>query len=118
MVPDRNRTQATLVEGERSTTEPPPARVFFLHGEKGSNKITSIFVSQLSPGYMESFVVHWVAYDLFSFFDLKGFEGVHKCYLDETLHTIIDRLTDAGVRHSFIIKFEYFFFEFVASHLY
>ena len=37
-----------------------------------------------------------------SFFDLKGFEGVHKCYLDETLHTIIDRLTDAGVRHIFL----------------
>ena len=35
---------------------------------------------------------------------------MHKCYLDETLHTIIDRLTDAGVRHSFIIKFEFFFF--------
>lgn len=27
----------------------------------------------------------------------QGFEGVHRCYLDETLHTIIDRLTDAGV---------------------
>ena len=28
---------------------------------------------------------------------LQGFEGVHTCCLDETLHTIIDRLTDAGV---------------------
>lgn len=39
----------------------------------------------------------------FCFFHLKGFEGVHKCYLDETLHTIIDRLTDAGVRQSLLM---------------
>ena len=34
--------------------------------------------------------------------DLQGFEGVHRCYLDETLHTIIDRLTDAGVSESIV----------------
>ncbi|XP_078378221.1 5'-AMP-activated protein kinase subunit gamma-1-like isoform X1 [Oculina patagonica] len=33
----------------------------------------------------------------------EGFEGVHKCYLDETLHTIIDRLTDAGVHRLVIV---------------
>ena len=32
--------------------------------------------------------------------DFQGFEGVHRCCLDETLHTIIDRLTDAGVSES------------------
>lgn len=33
---------------------------------------------------------------------------MHKCYLDETLHTIIDRLTDAGVRQSLLMA-GYFF---------
>lgn len=33
----------------------------------------------------------------------EGFEGVHRCYLDETLHTIIDRLTDAGVHRLVIV---------------
>lgn len=33
----------------------------------------------------------------------EGFEGVHRCYLDETLHTIIDRLTDAGVHRLVVV---------------
>lgn len=36
----------------------------------------------------------------------EGFEGVHRCYLDETLHTIIDRLTDAGVHRLVIVDKE------------
>lgn len=35
-----------------------------------------------------------------------GFEGVHTCCLDETLHTIIDRLTDAGVHRLVIVDKE------------
>lgn len=36
----------------------------------------------------------------------EGFEGVHRCYVDETLHTIIDRLTDAGVHRLVVVDKE------------